>query len=77
VARLEATSETIQLQFIAHPPIDGGKVIMLVQKNRGWKLAGPTKLRIERVTSTLEERVKAVRSVYETLNGAISVPKAA
>ena len=77
VARLEATSETIQLQFVPHPPIDGGKVIMLVQKNRGWKLAGPTKLRIERVTSTLEERVKAVRGIYEILNGAISAPKAA
>jgi transcription-repair coupling factor (superfamily II helicase) len=77
VARLEATSETIQLQFVPHPPIDGGKVIMLVQKNRGWKLAGPTKLRIERVTSTLEERVKAVRGIYEILNGAISAPKTA
>jgi hypothetical protein len=38
----------------------------LVQKNR-WKLTGPTKLRVERVTSELPERALSVRQVLEAL----------
>jgi transcription-repair coupling factor (superfamily II helicase) len=71
ISRVEATSETIQLQFVANPPIEAGKVIFIVQKNRAWKLAGPTKLRIERVTSNMQERVTAVRHAYEILKGAL------
>jgi hypothetical protein len=37
-----------------------------VQK-RGWKLTGPTKLRVERVTSELPERAFAVRQVLDAL----------
>ena len=70
LARLDATSETIQLQFGPHPPLDPGAVIKLVQKNRGWRLAGPSKLRVERVTGDLEERVRAARQVIETLREA-------
>jgi len=48
VARLDATSESIQLQFVSDPPLDAGKVIRLVQANRGWRLSGPNRLRIEK-----------------------------
>jgi hypothetical protein len=41
-------------------------VLKLVQKNR-WKLTGPTKLRVERVTGELVERAAAVRQVPEAL----------
>ncbi|MBI4292829.1 MAG: transcription-repair coupling factor [Betaproteobacteria bacterium] len=71
LARLDASSETIQLQFGPHPPLDPGRVIALVHKNPGWRLAGPSKLRVERVTEDLEERVRATRQVIETLRGAV------
>jgi transcription-repair coupling factor (superfamily II helicase) len=77
IARLDATSETLQLQFVAHPPIDGATVIRLVQKNRSWKLAGPTKLRIERVTSDIDERSRAVRQVYDQLAAAAGTAQVA
>ncbi|MBM3347653.1 MAG: transcription-repair coupling factor, partial [Betaproteobacteria bacterium] len=67
IARLDATAETLQLQFVAHPPPDGATVIRMLQKNRNWKLAGPTRLRIERVTSDIDERSRAVRQVYDQL----------
>jgi transcription-repair coupling factor (superfamily II helicase) len=70
VARLDATSETIQLQFVSEPPLDAAKVIRLVQANRGWRLSGPSKLRIENVTADLAERVRAVRRVLDTLREA-------
>jgi transcription-repair coupling factor (superfamily II helicase) len=66
VARIDATPEFIQLQFVPHPPLDPAAVLKLVQKNR-WKLTGPTKLRVERVTSELPERALAVRQVLEAL----------
>ena len=67
VARIDATPEFIQLQFVPHPPLDPAAVLKLVQKQRGWKLTGPTKLRVERVTSELVERALAVRQVLEAL----------
>ncbi len=67
VARLDATSETLQLQFVPHPPLDPVGVMKLVQSRRGWRLTGPTKLRIERVTSEVEERAAAVREVFKDL----------
>jgi transcription-repair coupling factor (superfamily II helicase) len=68
VARLDATSETLQLHFVPHPPIEPGLIIRMVQKNRTWKLAGSNKLRIEVVTGEILERVAAVRKVFEQLS---------
>jgi transcription-repair coupling factor (superfamily II helicase) len=70
VARLDASSETIQFQFIPDPPLEAAKIIRLVQSNRGWRLTGPSKLRIEHVTGNLAERTRAVRQIIDTLRGA-------
>jgi transcription-repair coupling factor (superfamily II helicase) len=67
VSRVDAAPEFIQLQFVPHPPLDPAAVLKLVQKQRGWKLTAPNKLRVERVTSELPERALAVRQVLETL----------
>jgi transcription-repair coupling factor (superfamily II helicase) len=67
VARVDAAPEFIQLQFVQHPPLDPAAVMKLVQKQRGWKLTAPNKLRVERVTSGLPERALAVRQVLEAL----------
>ena len=66
VARIDADPEIIQLQFVQHPPLEPAAVLKVVQKNR-WKLTGPTKLRVERVTSELPERALTVRQVLEAL----------
>jgi transcription-repair coupling factor (superfamily II helicase) len=70
VARVDAASEFIQIQFVPHPPLDPAAVLKLVQKQRGWKLAAPAKLRVERVTSELPERAAAVRQVLDALGAA-------
>ena len=67
VSRVDAAPEFIQLQFVPHPPLDPAAVLKLVQKQRGWKLTAPNKLRVERVTSELPERTLAVRQVLEAL----------
>jgi len=42
-------------------------VLELVQKRRGWKLAGPTKLRVAASSATPKERAQTVRGVLEEL----------
>jgi transcription-repair coupling factor (superfamily II helicase) len=70
VARIDAAPETIQIQFVPHPPLEPARFLALVQKHK-WKLAGPTKLRVEHVTSELAERALAVRQMLDALASAV------
>ena len=48
VARIDATHESVQLQFVKNPPLDGAKVIDFIRrKGRAARLAGPDKLRVD------------------------------
>jgi len=67
VARVDASDSTIQIQFVPNPPVDGQRVIALIQKNRNYRLAGPDRLRIALDTGAVTERVDAVRSVLRAL----------
>jgi len=40
IARMDATHETLQLQFQKDPPIDRGKMIAMVQQRKNMRLAG-------------------------------------
>jgi transcription-repair coupling factor (superfamily II helicase) len=68
VARLDATPDHVQIQFGAHAAVDPARVIELVQKHRGWRLLGPTKLRAAMPSATLKERAAAVRHVLGMLS---------
>jgi transcription-repair coupling factor (superfamily II helicase) len=57
----------VQLQFGPHPAVDPARVLELVQTRRGWKLAGPTKLRVAVGSTNARERAQAVRAVLEAL----------
>jgi transcription-repair coupling factor (superfamily II helicase) len=72
VARVDAAPEFIQLHFVPHPPLDPAAVLKLVQKQRGWRLTAPNKLRVEQVTSELPERAASVRQVLDALGQAAS-----
>jgi transcription-repair coupling factor (superfamily II helicase) len=67
VVRIDAPSDHVQLQFGPHPAVDPARVLELVQTRRGWKLAGPTKLRVAAAAATPKERAQAVRAVLEAL----------
>ncbi len=72
VARLDATHESVVLQFgrdtIANGAVDGAKIIDLMQKRRNWRLAGPEKLRIEAKLPTWQERVQAAKDAFKALS---------
>jgi transcription-repair coupling factor (superfamily II helicase) len=64
VARVDATHEALQLQFVRNPPLDGARAIELIRrKGRAARLAGPEKLRLEAKMPAWPERARAVMDV--------------
>ncbi|MFA7269263.1 MAG: transcription-repair coupling factor [Sterolibacterium sp.] len=67
VIKLDAGPTTIQLQFVPNPPIDPAEIILLIQSDRNFKLAGPDKLTWKKETASLKERGTAVRELFRKL----------
>ncbi|HET7833442.1 MAG TPA: transcription-repair coupling factor [Gallionella sp.] len=67
ISRLDASGESIQVQFVPNPPIDPLKVLHLIQSKRHYKLVGQDKLRIEVKCSDIAQRVLAVKSFFNEL----------
>ena len=69
VARIDASESGVQLQFIPNPPIDAGRVIKLIQKNRNYKLAGQDRLKVSADLHEVAERVAKVKQIFNELTG--------
>ncbi|HEY6898359.1 MAG TPA: transcription-repair coupling factor [Rhodocyclaceae bacterium] len=67
VIKLDAGSNSIQLQFMPNPPIEPIKIIKLIQSDRSFKLAGQDKLSWQKPTNDLKERVGAVKELFRKL----------
>ncbi len=68
VARVDATHEAVQLQFVKNPPLDGAKVIAFIhKKGRSARLAGPDRLRVDVKLPAWQERAGAVRDILRQL----------
>jgi transcription-repair coupling factor (superfamily II helicase) len=67
VSRVDATHESLQLQFVKNPPIDGQKIIAFIQRRKNARLAGPDKLRVEMKMPAWQERGQAVQDVLKQL----------
>ncbi|MBV8030712.1 MAG: transcription-repair coupling factor, partial [Betaproteobacteria bacterium] len=67
VARIDATHEAVQLQFVKNPPIDGAKVIAFIQRRKNAQLAGPDKLRVSAKLPAWQERAQAVKDLLQQL----------
>ena len=65
VAKIDASLDMIQLQFIPNPPIDAARIIQLIQRNRHYKLAGPDRLKVTEAQPDLEKRVARVKSLLK------------
>lgn len=70
IAKLEANDKAILLQFVANPPIDPARLLELIQTRREYQLAGQDRLRIERKSKTLEERLRAIREALAQIRPA-------
>ena len=44
VARVDAGTDGIQIQFAPNPQVDAGKIVTLMQRSREYQLSGPDRL---------------------------------
>jgi transcription-repair coupling factor (superfamily II helicase) len=71
VARIDANGDSIQLQFIEQPPLDGARFMQLLQRHRHWKMSGPSKLRVQTPSEGLAPRAQSVKELFKLLGGAL------
>jgi transcription-repair coupling factor (superfamily II helicase) len=67
IIKVDASSESIQIQFVPNPPIDPMKVISIIQSKRHIKMYGPDKLRIDLKYANLQQRTLAVSEFFKEL----------
>ncbi len=67
IARINASSDSILIQFIPNPPIEAIKIIQMIQQRRNYKMSGQDKLRIEIHTANLTERVNTIKTLFNEL----------
>ncbi|MFZ4527529.1 MAG: transcription-repair coupling factor [Undibacterium curvum] len=68
IIKIDAHSEAATLQFEPQPPIDGMRIIELVQKNKHIRLNGQDKLRITANMPDLASRVNHIKQTLKALH---------
>jgi transcription-repair coupling factor (superfamily II helicase) len=67
IAKIDASSSGILLQFIPNPPIDPIKIIQMIQSKPGCKLAGPDRLKVSREMPEVKNRVEEIVRLLKEL----------
>lgn len=67
IAKIDASSGGITLQFIPNPPIDPIKIIQMIQSKPGCKLAGPDRLKVSREMPEVKNRVEEIVRLLKEL----------
>ncbi|PTN12425.1 transcription-repair coupling factor [Nitrosomonas aestuarii] len=70
IIRIEASTESIQIQFKPEPPVDPARIIQLIQSGREFSLAGPDRLKIQIQIPEVNKRVQRIQHLINTLNSA-------
>ncbi len=68
IIRINASSESIQVQFVPNPPIDPANIIKLIQSSREYTLSGPDRLKILVQIETAAQRVVRIKDLINILN---------
>ena len=64
---IDATGEAATFTFGKHHSIDPTQIIMLMQSNKNYRLAGPDRLRVSAVMDDVETRIQTVKTVLKKL----------
>ncbi|MHB9117254.1 MAG: transcription-repair coupling factor [Burkholderiales bacterium] len=67
IVKIDASTASLQLQFIPNPPIDPMKIITLIQSRRDHKLNGPDKLKVIIDLPTADLRVARLLALLKEL----------
>ncbi len=67
VARIDASSAAIVVQFEKDAPVDGRRIISLVQSGKKYRLTGPDRIRIDVALDDLPARAAEARRFLQSL----------
>ncbi len=67
VTRIDATADAITIQFVKNAPLDPARIIQLIQSGKGYRLAGPERLRVDVKLPTENARAQRVREIFVEL----------
>ncbi|MGE0358535.1 MAG: transcription-repair coupling factor [Burkholderiales bacterium] len=67
IARVDASPAAIVVQFVPDPPVDGRRIIALVQSGGRYRMPGPDRVRIEAAIADLRARAAEVRAFMNRL----------
>ncbi|MEO5655067.1 MAG: transcription-repair coupling factor [Nitrosospira sp.] len=68
ITRIEASADSIQVQFIPNPPVDAATIVALLQRSRDYELSGPDRLKIKVRIPEVKERVTRIKSLITELS---------
>ncbi|MFZ3259992.1 MAG: transcription-repair coupling factor [Thiobacillus sp.] len=74
IVRLDVSGEGMSVQFVPNPPIDPGKIILLIQGKAGYRLAGPDRLKLTTPLPDVARRVGAVNAFLAALGQPLGEP---
>ncbi|MFV2029614.1 transcription-repair coupling factor [Neisseria sp. S1] len=66
---IDANSDALTLTFGKNHTIDPTEIILLIQNNKNYRLAGQDKLRVEAVMDNIDTRIQTVKTVLKKLQG--------
>ena len=69
ITAIDASSDALTLTFGKHTSVEPADIILLMQSNKNYRMAGADKLRVSAVMEDVETRVKTVRAVLKKLDG--------
>ena len=69
ITAIDASSDALTLTFGKHTSVEPADIILLMQSNKNYRMAGADKLRVTAVMEDVETRVKTVRAVLKKLDG--------
>ena len=67
IVRIDASEDSIQIQFIPEPPIDPINIIKLIQGSREYSLSGPDRLKLQVQIEEVPERVNRIKKLLDDL----------
>ena len=68
ITRIDASAESIQIQFIPNPPINPAEIIKLIQSSPEYSLAGPDRLKIQVQIADVSQRVMRIKELIQKLS---------
>lgn len=69
---IDATSEAVTVTFGKHHQIDPAEIILLIQTDKNYRLAGADKLKFTAQMEDVEARINMVKNVLRTLRGRVA-----